>query len=118
LPNCIIDTHTHLCDTVFDADRDQVLEHAREAGYFFSIPPSIVRSRQKQKLVKALPLDALLLETDSPVLGPDAKKQRNEPANARRVVDAIAAIKKVTPEEVVETAFVNTINLYGDRIVG
>jgi TatD DNase family protein len=32
-----------------------------EAGYFFSIPPSVVRSPQKQKLVRHLPLDRILL---------------------------------------------------------
>jgi len=66
---------------------------AVEAGYFFSIPPSIVRSRQKQKLVQQLPLERLLVETDSPVLGPDASR-RNEPANLPGVVRAIAQIKK------------------------
>ena len=28
----IIDTHTHLCDPVFDNDRARVIQRAREAG--------------------------------------------------------------------------------------
>jgi len=100
----------------FDAKASTALP-AVEAGYFFSIPPSIVRSRQKQKLVKALPLDAMLLETDSPVLGPDPK-ERNELANISLVVEAIAQIKNVSPEDVIEVTVENTRKLYGDRIVG
>ena len=85
---------------------------AVEAGYFFSIPPSIIRSRQKQKLVKHLPISCLLVETDSPVLGPFPKK-RNEPSNAVISVDAIAEIKNIRREEVIETVFENTCRLYG-----
>jgi len=83
-----------------------------EAGFFFSIPPSVVRSRQKQKLVKQLPLTCMLIETDSPVLGKDPN-ERNEPANATIVVDAISQIKDVSPKKVAEQAFENTIKLYG-----
>ncbi len=86
---------------------------AVEAGYFFSIPPSIIRSRQKQKLVKQLPLACLLVETDSPVLGPSAD-ERNEPANVIVAVDAIAELKNVSREEVIETVLNNTRQLYGD----
>jgi len=28
----IVDTHTHFCDSAFDADRGEVLEKAAEAG--------------------------------------------------------------------------------------
>ena len=84
---------------------------AVEAGYFFSIPPSIVRSRQKQKLVKHLPISCLLIETDSPVLGPYPKK-RNEPSNAVISIDAIAEIKNIRREEVIESVFENTCRLY------
>jgi len=72
---------------------------AVEAGFFFSIPPSIVRSRQKQKLVKQLPLSCLLVETDSPVLGP-SPDERNEPANAVVSLNAIAEIKDISKNTV------------------
>ena len=85
---------------------------AVEAGYFFSIPPSVVRSRQKQKLIKQLPLSCLLIETDSPVLGP-SPEERNEPANIRHCVKAIAALKGISEEAVIAAVSENTERLYG-----
>lgn len=87
-------------------------EPAVEAGYFFSVPPSIVRSPQKQKLVRRLPLSCLLLETDSPVLGPD-RDERNEPANAVVSLRAIAQLKAIDEEEVASAVGKNTARLYG-----
>lgn len=74
-------------------------EKGAAAGLYFSIPPSIVRSRQKQDLVRALPLSALCLESDAPVLGPD-RAARNEPMNVTLALDAIAALKGVDREQV------------------
>lgn len=85
---------------------------AVEAGYFFSIPPSVMRSRQKQKLLKHLPLECLLVESDSPVLGPDPA-QRNEPANLVVAVKTIAAIKGESIETVAAHLHANTRRLYG-----
>ena len=85
---------------------------AVEAGYFFSIPPSVVRSRQKQKLVKLLPLSCLLVETDSPVLGPEPQT-RNEPANLPVAIQAIARIKAISESAVREAVRENTERLYG-----
>ena len=85
---------------------------ALDAGYFFSIPPSIVRSRQKQKLVRHLPLESLLVETDSPVLGPDPAV-RNEPAHLVVALQAIAEIKALPQEAVAAAVAANTQRLYG-----
>lgn len=84
-----------------------------EAGFFFSIPPSVVRSRQKQKLVKQLPLDCLLVESDSPVLGP-VPSERNEPANVVVAIETIAEIKGLNVERVASALWENTLRLYGD----
>jgi TatD DNase family protein len=86
---------------------------AVEAGFFFSIPPSIVRSEQKRKLTKQLPLANLLIETDSPVLGP-VPGERNEPANALVAVNAIAELKGIPESEVIEAVRENTQRLYGE----
>jgi TatD DNase family protein len=85
---------------------------AVEAGYYFSIPPSIVRSRQKQKLVRHLPLANLLLESDSPVLGPQAQV-RNIPGNIRIAATAIAEIKGLAVKAVIERTGANACELYG-----
>ncbi len=87
-------------------------EPAVDEGFFFSVPPSVVRSPQKQKLIRRLPLSCLLLETDSPVLGP-AAHQRNEPANAVIALRAIAEIKRLPPSEVAAAVRANTARLYG-----
>ena len=84
---------------------------AAEAGYYFSIPPSIIRSRQKQKLAAKLPLTSLLLESDSPALGPDPKK-RNVPANIVLALNAVSEIKNVVPAAAAETILENTRRLY------
>lgn len=89
---------------------------AVEAGYFFSIPPSIVRSRQKQKLVRRLPLTCLLVETDSPVLGPDPAA-RNVPANLPVAIKAIAEIKGLDRAAVIDQIVDNTRRLYGGLTV-
>lgn len=113
----------HAIDMLIDQGAEQVHLHAFdgkygtampavEAGYYFSIPPSVVRSRQKQKLVKQLPLSCLLVESDSPVLGPDPK-ERNEPANLPMVIDAVSDIKGIHPLQVLETVVENTARLYG-----
>ena len=74
-------------------------ERGARHGFFFSIPPSVARSEQKQKLVKRLPLENLLLESDAPVLGPE-RNVVNKPSNIRVSAEWIARLKGVDMENV------------------
>ena len=96
----------------FDGKAGYALKAALEQGFLFSIPTSVVRSAQKQKLVKTLPLAVMVLETDSPVLGPD-KEKRNEPANLTYALEYIASAKKMTPEKIDEVTTENAMRLFG-----
>lgn len=113
----------HTLDLLLERGARRVLMHAfdgkaghalrgAEAGYVFSIPPSIVRSPQKQKLARALPLSALALETDSPVLGP-LPGERNEPANVLISLRAIAALKGLPEAQVWEATDANAARVFG-----
>jgi len=96
----------------FDGKAGHAQRAAERHGFVFSIPPSVVRSEQKRKLVRALPLEALALESDSPVLGPVAG-ERNEPANLLAALSVIAEIKAVTPDKVREISTDNARRLFG-----
>ena len=95
----------------FDGKASLARAASKEHGYYFSIPTSVVRSSQKRKLVKAVDIERILVETDSPVLGPD-RESRNEPVNVWVALREVASILKREEEEMREILLENTLRLY------
>jgi TatD DNase family protein len=66
-----------------------------------------------QQIVKWLPLDRIIIETDAPYLAPiPFRGKRNEPAFVKHVADFIAHLKNLEPEEVYKATTENFMRLF------
>ena len=66
------------------------------------------KSNDLRDVVKYVPLEKMLIETDSPYLSPDPfRGKSNEPANVKIVAQAVAAIKQVSFDQVANSTTYN-----------
>jgi len=88
-------------------------EKCLEMGFYISIagPVTYRNAHRLQELARTLPLERLLLETDSPFLSPYGG--RNEPANVRAVAQKIASLRGLSWEEVARKTTKNAALLFG-----
>lgn len=71
------------------------------------------RDRGLRDVAAALPLDRVLIETDSPLLAPEGfRGRRNEPAHVAHVGEALAKIHGVSPEEIAHATTRNARRLF------
>ena len=68
------------------------LRWAREDGWWFSIPANARRSEAFTKMLRELPEERILTETDAPYLSPEPGT-RNEPANVVGTVAYLAELR-------------------------
>jgi len=92
--------------------RKSLIKRGVENGWFFSVPPNVVRLEHFRMLVDLVPLGQLLTETDAPYLSP-VVGERNEPANVAVTIREIARIKGLSVEGVGEEIFKNAEGLFG-----
>lgn len=84
-------------------------------GFLLGIggPVTYARANRLRKLVAGMPLEQLLLETDSPDQpGAAHRGQRNEPAHLLEVLDAIATLRKVPRDDIAAATRDNAVRLF------
>lgn len=87
-----------------------------DLGFYISIPGVVTFDKTKnlQEVVKHLPLDFLLLETDCPYLTPEPYRgRRNEPSFLISIAKKVAEIKGMPWEELSLSASRNAQELFG-----
>ena len=74
------------------------LEEARrivDLDWSISIPTAVVNRKKHRKLARTVPLDNIVVETDSPFLSP-IKGEQNEPAYVKYAINEIAFLKETS----------------------
>jgi TatD DNase family protein len=80
----------------------------------FGGPVTFKNAKQPKEVLKQVPLDRLLIETDSPYLCPDPfRGKRNESAYVKYVAEAAAALKEMPVEELAAITSTNAKRIFG-----
>ena len=87
-----------------------------QMGFFISIPGTVTFSKAttQQEVVRCIPLEKILLETDCPYLAPEPYRgKRNEPAFIRNTAEKVASLKSLSVEDVCRITSLNARALFG-----
>jgi TatD DNase family protein len=89
---------------------------AVELGFYLSVsgPVTYQNARRLPEIVRQVPLERLLVETDCPFLPPHPHRgQRNEPAHVRLVAQRLAELRGIPLEELAQATTANARRLFG-----
>lgn len=93
----------------------EMVRQALELGYYISFagPITFKNSRNAPDVIKMVPLDRILIETDSPYLTPEPNRgKRNDCRNVKYVAQKIAELKNVPIEEIAKITYDNAKRIF------
>jgi TatD DNase family protein len=87
-----------------------------DLGFYVSIagPVTFPKADALRDVVKQIPIEQMLVETDAPYLAPQAHRgKRNEPAYVRHTAEEIARVKGLSFDDVARITSFNAMQLFG-----
>ncbi len=87
-------------------------EYAETKGWWFSIPANCTVNEAFQKMLRILPPEKILTETDAPYLAP-VRGQRNEPCHVVGTVERLASYRGWSHEDAKKQVYDNYTRLFG-----
>lgn len=102
----------HCCEA-----NEELLAFAKKRHIYIGVDGDVTYSKKKAAFIKEVPLELLVLETDSPYLTPEPARQTNkfpnEPANLIYIAQCIADLKGISLEELNQATTQNAMSLFG-----
>lgn len=103
----------HCCEANLD-----ILKFAEKHCVYIGVDGDITYDSAKQEFIKKVPLELLVVETDSPYLMPEPLRSDhprpafNEPKNIKYIVAKVAEIKGLSVEKVIGQTTNNALSLF------
>ena len=100
----------HCCPFNVDLVREGL-----KLGFYISFagPTTIKNSKNASEIINMVPLDKMLIETDSPYLSPEPLRgKRNDSRNVIYIAQKIAEIKQISIEEIARATYENAKRIF------
>ena len=93
----------------------EMVKQAINLGYYISFagPITFKNSKNAKEVVDLVPMDKILIETDSPYLSPEPNRgKRNDSRNVKYVAEKIAEFKNMSLEEIARITYENAMKIF------
>lgn len=92
----------------------ELIKEGLALGYYISFSGNITfKNAKSEPAVSLVPMDRLLIETDSPYLSPEPfRGKRNDPSNVKLVAKRVAEIKRMDIENVTRITYDNAKRIF------
>jgi len=91
----------------------EILKQVLDSGYYVSASPALEYSKAHRAAIEETPLDALIIETDSPV---SYHGKKSEPSDVIKTLRFLAELKGLSQEEVASTTTRNAMRIFNLRL--
>ena len=93
----------------------ELVKEALKLGFYISFagPVTFKNAKNAEEIVNMVPLDKLLIETDSPYLAPEPKRgTRNNSINVKYIAEKIAIFRKMQLQDIAKITYGNAKNIF------
>lgn len=93
----------------------ELIKDGLQLGFYISLagPITFKNSKNTDEVIKLIPLNRMLIETDCPYLSPEPLRgKRNDSRNMIYQVKKIADVKQISEEETAKATYMNANNIF------
>ena len=94
----------------------ELLKEVLDLGLYIGLdgPVTFTNAKTPKEVAEVVPLDRLVVETDSPYLPPHPLRGTvNEPKNLRWIIDEITRLKGLSKKHIMDVVYNNSLKLFG-----